>query len=52
MTNLLLMKIKDLIDLYEQKRKVYGSDVYKHISELFDEAKKITTMTGLRILLR
>jgi hypothetical protein len=35
------MKIDDLIQLYEEKRKVYGADVYKHISELFDEAKKL-----------
>ena len=34
------MKIKDLIDLYEQKRKIYGADVYRHTSELFNEAKK------------
>jgi len=33
------MKIKDLMDLYEEKRKIYGTDVYKHISELFEEAK-------------
>jgi len=35
------MKIDDLIQLYEEKRKIYGADVYKHISELFDEAKKL-----------
>jgi len=33
------MKIKDLTDLYEEKRRIYGTDVYKHISELFEEAK-------------
>src|SRR4030043_185061 len=33
------MKIKDLVDLYEEKRRTYGTDVYKHISELFEEAK-------------
>jgi len=33
------MKIKDLMDLYEEKRRIYGTDVYKHISELFEEAK-------------
>jgi len=35
------MKIKDLIRLYEKKREIYGDDVYKHISELFREAKDI-----------
>ena len=34
------MKIKDLMDLYEEKRRTYGTDVYKHISELFEEAKE------------
>lgn len=35
------MKIKDLIELYENKRKVCGDDTYKHISELLREAKQI-----------
>jgi type II restriction enzyme len=35
------MKIKDLIELYEEKRKTYGADVYKHTSELFEEAKTL-----------
>jgi type II restriction enzyme len=35
------MKIKDLIDLYEKKRKTYGTDAYKHTSELFTEAKAL-----------
>jgi type II restriction enzyme len=35
------MKIKDLIELYEEKRKTLGPDVYKHISELFEEAKAL-----------
>ncbi len=35
------MKIKDLIELYEEKRKTYGNEVYKHISELFEQAKKL-----------
>jgi type II restriction enzyme len=34
-------KIDDLIELYEEKRKIYGTDVYKHISELFEEAKQL-----------
>lgn len=35
------MNIKDLIRLYEEKRKIYGADTYQHISELLSEAKKI-----------
>jgi len=35
------MKIKDLIELYEEKRKTYGNEVYKHISELFEQAKEL-----------
>jgi type II restriction enzyme len=35
------MKIKDLIDLYEEKRHTYGTDVYKHISEMFEETKQM-----------
>lgn len=35
------MKIKDLIELFEKKRRTYGKDVYKHISELFREAKQL-----------
>jgi type II restriction enzyme len=35
------MKIKDLIELYEEKRRSYGTDVYKHVSELFQEAKEM-----------
>ncbi len=35
------MKIEDLMDLYEEKRKKYGTDAYKHISELFEEAKQL-----------
>jgi type II restriction enzyme len=35
------MKIADLIELYEEKRKTHGPNVYKHISELFQEAKDI-----------
>ncbi len=35
------MKIKDLIELYEEKRKTYGNEVYRHISELFEQAKEL-----------
>lgn len=35
------MKIKDLIAIYEKKKIQYGTETYKHISELFEEAKKL-----------
>jgi len=35
------MKIKDLIILYEKKKKQYGIDAYKHISNLLNKAKSI-----------
>lgn len=35
------MTIKDLIALYESKKKQYGADAHKHISNLLNEAKKI-----------
>jgi len=35
------MNIKDLIKLYEEKRKIYGAETYQHISDLLSEAKKI-----------
>jgi type II restriction enzyme len=35
------MKLKDLIEIYEAKKKQFGSEAYKHISELFAEAKEI-----------
>jgi type II restriction enzyme len=35
------MKMKDLIRLFEEKRKIHGTDVYKHVSELFREAKQL-----------
>jgi type II restriction enzyme len=35
------LKFADLVELYEEKRKIYGTDVYKHISELFEEAKQL-----------
>jgi type II restriction enzyme len=35
------LKFADLVELYEEKRKMYGTDVYKHISELFEEAKQL-----------
>jgi len=38
------MKFEDLVRLYEEKeekKKKYGLEAYKHISELLKEAKKI-----------
>jgi len=35
------MKFSDLINLYEEKKQQFGDDVYKHISELLQEAKAI-----------
>jgi len=35
------MKIEDLIKLYEEKKKIYGDNVFKYISELFQEAKEL-----------
>lgn len=33
------VKIGDLIKLYEKKKDIYADDAYRHISELFEEAK-------------
>jgi type II restriction enzyme len=35
------MKIQNLIELYEKKKKIYGNETYKHISELLKEAKQL-----------
>lgn len=35
------MKLSDLIEMYEDKKKKFGSDAYKHISELLTEAKEV-----------
>jgi type II restriction enzyme len=35
------MKFKDLVRLYEEKKKKYGAEAYKHISELLREAKEL-----------
>lgn len=35
------MKIQDLIELYEEKKKKHGSKTYKYISEVLKEAKQI-----------
>lgn len=35
------MKFKDLVELYEKYKQKYKGEAYKHISELFIEAKKV-----------
>jgi len=35
------MKLKDLIELYEQKKQKFGNETYRHVSELLKEAKEI-----------
>ena len=35
------MEFEDLVRLYEKKKKIYGTETYKHISELLKEAKEI-----------
>ncbi|MDH5695292.1 MAG: BsaWI family type II restriction enzyme [Dehalococcoidia bacterium] len=34
------MKLKDLIEMFESKRKQWGDDAYLHISEIFEEARE------------
>jgi type II restriction enzyme len=34
------MKLKDLIELFESKRKQWGDEAYLHISEIFEEARE------------
>lgn len=35
------MNFQDIIKLYEKYKQKYKSEAYKHISELFDEAKRV-----------
>jgi len=35
------MKLKDLIEMYENMKKRFGEDTYRHVSELLAEAKEI-----------
>lgn len=35
------MKSKDLVEMYEDKKKQFGAEAYKHISELLAEAKEL-----------
>ncbi|MBA7475001.1 hypothetical protein ES707_10364 [subsurface metagenome] len=34
------MKLKDLIEMYENKKKHFGDEAYLHISEIFEEARE------------
>ena len=34
------MKLKDLIRIYEDKKRSYGDEVYLHVSEIFEEARE------------
>lgn len=34
------MKLDDLINLYEDKKRLYGNEAYLHISEIFEEARE------------
>jgi type II restriction enzyme len=34
------MKLTDLIEMYEQKKKIYGDKAYLHVSEIFEEARE------------
>lgn len=40
------MTFQDLLKLYEEKKKKYGLEAYKHISELLSEVKKYIKMIG------
>ncbi|GAH36581.1 unnamed protein product, partial [marine sediment metagenome] len=42
------MKLKDLIEMYEVKKKKFGVEAYKHISKLLTEAKEIHKRDFLR----
>ena len=35
------MKLKDLIEMYESKKRKFGAEAYKHIPELLAEAKEV-----------
>jgi len=35
------VRFQDLVTLYEKKKALYGSEAYKHISELLEEAKEL-----------
>jgi type II restriction enzyme len=35
------MKLKDLVEMYEVKKRRFGAEAYRHISELLSEAKEV-----------
>jgi len=43
-----MMKLKDLIEMYETKKNKFGIDAYKHISKLLAEAKEVHRRDFLR----
>jgi type II restriction enzyme len=42
------MRFEDLVNLYEEKKRIYGEDTYKHISEILREAKELHRRTWER----
>ena len=38
------MTAENLIKLYEVKKKKFGAEAYRHITNLLDEAKKVKTL--------
>lgn len=42
------MKFKDLKRIYEEKKSRYGAEVYRHISEILEEAKEMHKEYWLR----
>jgi type II restriction enzyme len=43
-----IMKLEDLIEMYEAKKKRFGKEAYKYISEIFIEAKEVHERDFLR----
>jgi type II restriction enzyme len=43
-----MLKLNDLITLYEKKKATYGNNAYKHVSELLGEAKEIHKQDWLK----
>ncbi len=42
------MKFENLLNLYKEKKKQYGIEVSKHISELLSEAKELHKKNWLK----
>jgi len=42
------MKLKDIIEMYDDKKRIFGVEAYKHISELLSEAKELHRRDFLR----